>query len=97
MEACHQNGCRADARLVNLRWDTHKGNMGDMRRHGTSPAGERHGHAKLTWASVADIRRRYSEGKAGTGPRVTHDELAGVYGVSRSVITNLVNGRAWAA
>lgn len=34
-EACHNNGDRSDARLVNLRWDNHSGNMYDRRAHGT--------------------------------------------------------------
>lgn len=35
MEACHNNGDRGDARLENLRWDTHSNNQYDRRRHGT--------------------------------------------------------------
>lgn len=35
MEGCHNNGIRDDARLVNLRWDTHSANEYDRRRHGT--------------------------------------------------------------
>lgn len=35
MEACHNNGNRADARLENLRWDTPSNNHLDKRRHGT--------------------------------------------------------------
>lgn len=34
-EVCHGNGNRRDARLVNLRWDTHSANMFDRRRDGT--------------------------------------------------------------
>lgn len=96
-EGCHNNGQRADSTLGNLRWDTHAANMADMRLHGTSPAGERHGQAKLTWAAVKDIRSRYAAGRSGTGPRVTQDELALAYGVCRSRISYLVTGRAWAA
>jgi hypothetical protein len=96
-EGCHNNGQAADCMLGNLRWDTHGANMADMVRHGTRPAGERHGQAKLTWAAVKDIRSRYAAGKSGTGPRVTQDDLALAYGVSRSRISYLVTGRAWAA
>lgn len=35
MEGCHNNGDRTDARLQNLRWDTHQNNMLDMQEHGT--------------------------------------------------------------
>src|SRR5690606_32995059 len=34
-EACHANGDRTDARLANLRWDTHSANVQDTLRHGT--------------------------------------------------------------
>lgn len=35
MESCHNNGDSADARLVNLRWDTRSENNRDRVRHGT--------------------------------------------------------------
>lgn len=35
MEACHNNGVRADASLTNLRWDTPSNNQLDRRKHGT--------------------------------------------------------------
>lgn len=35
MEGCHNNGNRTDARLGNLRWDTHRNNQLDRRAHGT--------------------------------------------------------------
>lgn len=35
MEACHNNGVRADASLTNLRWDTPSSNQFDRRIHGT--------------------------------------------------------------
>jgi len=34
-EVCHSNGDRSDARLGNLRWDTHSANMCDRRKDGT--------------------------------------------------------------
>lgn len=35
MEACHNNGDRADARVENLRWDSRSSNQKDRRKHGT--------------------------------------------------------------
>lgn len=35
MEACHEDGDRANNRLANLRWDTRSGNRHDSVRHGT--------------------------------------------------------------
>lgn len=96
-EGCHNNGQAADCTLGNLRWDTHAANMADMVRHGTSPAGERHGNAKLTQAAVTEIRSQYAAGRAGAGPRLTHDHLAEMYGVSRTCVTLAIGGRHWRA
>src|SRR2546426_680030 len=43
MEACHENGNGLDNRISNLRWDTHKNNLADKKRHGTEQIGERNG------------------------------------------------------
>jgi hypothetical protein len=42
MECCHNNGIAWDNRIENLRWDTHKNNNADRKRHGTYPTGENH-------------------------------------------------------
>lgn len=97
MEGCHNNGDEGDARLSNLRWDTHQSNMADTVEHGTHWYGERHGNSKLTYAAVAEIRERYAAGVAGRGPRITHGALAAEYGISPSSITMIINRKAWAA
>ncbi len=33
MESCHNNSIRADDRLENLRWDTHKNNCADRKKY----------------------------------------------------------------
>jgi hypothetical protein len=63
MEACHNNGIRADNRPTNLRWDTRKNNHADKKLHGTQQCGERSGNAKLTNAQVIEIRRRRKSGE----------------------------------
>jgi NUMOD4 motif/HNH endonuclease len=97
MMACHANGNPGDPGAANLRWDTAAGNMRDQYRHGTRARGMRHGHAKLDDEAVTEIRRRYAAGVAGTGPPVTHRQLARVYGVVPSHVTNIINHRARAA
>lgn len=62
MEACHNNGNPSDNRLSNIRWDTHKNNEDDKRRHGTNDRSNRthcpQGHELTVWnRSKADIRR----------------------------------------
>lgn len=44
---------------------------------------------KLNFEIAQEIRKKYSVGD------VTHKELGDMYGVSRSVITNLIGGRIW--
>lgn len=53
------------------------------------PRGEEHYAAKLTEASVADIRARVKAGG------ITQRTLAQEYGVSEFTISNIVHGRKW--
>lgn len=55
-ECCHNDGNSANNHISNLRWDTHKSNMLDRIKHGTSNRGERCGKAKLTLEQVRQIR-----------------------------------------
>lgn len=42
MECCHNNGIASDNRIENLRWDTHKNNNADRKKHGSYPSGKNH-------------------------------------------------------
>lgn len=88
MEACHGNGIRDDARLVNLRWDTRRNNALDKRIHGTDPQGEKNPTSKLTESDVAEIRSLVAAGQ-------THREVAGLFCVRRHTVTQIVNGVRW--
>jgi hypothetical protein len=52
MEACHGPGGRADNRLVNLRWDTHRENIWDSIIAGTHPCSK-------AWPSTAAVLRSW--------------------------------------
>lgn len=54
--ACHGDGNSANNRLDNLRWDTQKANVEDMRKHGTLRNGERSHFARITEETVLKIR-----------------------------------------
>jgi DNA-binding CsgD family transcriptional regulator len=45
---CHEDGSRNNNHFTNLRWDTSKGNVDDMQKHGTHASSNRtecpHGH-----------------------------------------------------
>lgn len=55
-EACHNDGCRSNNALTNLRWDTRSGNHADKAAHGTAPRGTNHPFVKLTAAQILAIR-----------------------------------------
>lgn len=88
LEACHNNGKATDNHLTNLRWDDHQSNMDDCRAHNTVPEGERNAHAKLTNEQVIEIRRLHAQG-------MLHRDIGKIYSMSRTNITNIVNGKIW--
>jgi len=89
-EVCHTDGDSTNNRPENLRYDTRKGNVADMVKHGRLVRGSRHPNAKLTEADVVEIRRAYAD------RRSTQAELAARYGVSQNVISRIVRWRMWA-
>jgi len=56
MECSHLDGKPANNHLENLRWTTHKENMRDMIRHGTTTAGE-----KNVWSRLTDAEAKGAE------------------------------------
>ena len=87
--ACHNNGDPSDDRAVNLRWDTHSGNMGDRGKHGTLARGERNGKAKLNASDVQEIRRHLAQGG------MTYSEIAEPFEVTGDAIRAIRSGKSW--
>jgi hypothetical protein len=85
MQACHNDGNRANNRTDNLRWDTSKHNHADRIGHGTAPVGENNGRSKLSAAQVVCIR-------GDTRPRYV---VAAEYGVTPSLISQIITRRIW--
>lgn len=71
-----------------LRTGSDSDNLKDAHARGrrVGSYGERHHQAKLTDAQVAEIRIAVSAGK-------THQAVADCFGVSRTNVTNIVNGK----
>jgi hypothetical protein len=86
-EAAHLDGVRTNCRADNLQWVGKVQNHFHMRAHGTHPAGERHGAAKLTAAQVREIRSAH-------GWRI-NAELGRKYGVNPSTIGSIRCGKTW--
>lgn len=87
MLVLHDNGNSLNCDESNRYYGTHKQNMDDRIRHGTSNRGERHGLAKLTDAQAADIKIRYAPGHA--------KALADEFKVSISTVRRIVRGATW--
>ena len=85
MEACHNDGNRANNWLNNLRWDTRKENHADKKKHGTWQGGENSGTSKLTDELVRYIRTSTK----------THNQLANEIGVHKSCIEKVRYGETW--
>lgn len=86
----HINGKRNDNALTNIAWSTVRENKKDADRHGTTPKGSLHWKTTLTEKQVVNIRNRVKRGKRGVFAR-----LADKYGVSLSVISNIVHRVRW--
>lgn len=85
----HFDGDKVNNAAGNLRWASVKENHSDKIRHGTDNRGSRHNMARLTDASVREIRRRYACGG------VTQRALGVEFGVAHNTISVVVNHVAW--
>jgi hypothetical protein len=89
-QCCHGPRGRLCHDLSNLCWGTSEDNHGrDRLRDGTDNRGERNGRAKLTKQIVLNVRRDYTAGLA------TMQQLADNYGVTKILISKIVNRKLW--
>lgn len=88
MDACHNDGDRANNALSNLRWDTRSSNHVDKLAHGTMANGEKARVARLTEKEVKEIRARLSLGE-------DQSSLAIYYGVKQPTISDIKSRRTW--
>lgn len=88
-EGCHGIGGPLDNSIKNLRWGTRRENASDKIPHGTLCCGTLHPASKLSLQEIDDIRNRYAKGG------IYQYELGEEYGVHQSVISEIVNYKAW--
>ncbi len=86
----HINGVKSDNRVQNLEWLSKSENSSHGRRTGLIPdrLGESHGMAKLTEATVLQIRSR-------SVARESRTSLAKEYGVALSTISLIALNKTW--
>ena len=103
-EICHTCHTRACVNPSHLYEGTHKTNAADMMRDGTRYQvlrhqmlrGEQHPRAKLTEAQVQEIRQIYTPAPRGARHATMSQRiLAKRYGISRSVIAQILRGDIW--
>lgn len=87
-QACHIDGDRQNDALVNLRWDTQKGNEKDKIRHGTTSRGERNGQAKLTVDKIDEIFSLREQG-------LSQSRIGSIFGVSQTQIGRILRKERW--
>lgn len=85
---CHICDNRICCNPAHLFVGTQNDNLADMTAKGHRPRGDTHVNAKLSAEKVTRIRRFAYKGVSGKA-------LANVFGVSRSVISNVLSGNAW--
>jgi len=84
----HLNGCRADNRLENLTWGTHKENEFDKDRHGTKMRGVKNHQHRLTPPEVIRIRNLLSQG-------FSDKQISKQFQVTATAIRYIRIGRNW--
>jgi hypothetical protein len=87
--AAHRDGNTRNNFVGNLTWKTPKENVADTKIHGTCLWGERANQSKLTWESVASIRKLYTLGW------FNFDDLAMLFSVHRSTVWRIATHRSW--
>lgn len=87
-EIAHLNGDRADNRLANLAYVSHRENEAHKRKHGTNGAGERNSMATMQGWQVAEMR--YLASKS-----VPQGKIAALFDVSHKYVSEVLSGRAW--
>ena len=83
---CHNRLCWRGA---HLRWATRLENVADMELDGTAIRGEARWNSRLTTDEVVAIRIAYAQGD------VLQATLAEQYGVTKSLVGNIIRGRCW--
>jgi len=89
LECCHNDGNASNNKLENLRWDTHKNNVEDQKRHGTLSRGEKIGVSKLKEKDIFTIK------KLRETTDLSYSKIGKIYNVDGSTIYKIVKNKRW--
>lgn len=84
-DICHNDGNASNNHVSNLRYDTHKANVADTKRHGRDPSGERNGQHKLTLEQAVAIKNDVRPQR----------DIANSFGISQQAVSDIKTGRRW--
>lgn len=87
-EVAHEDCDKTNARLSNLRYDTHKGNYADSVRVTNLNRGEKNGQSKLDESRVREIKRRLAAGE-------NKYDLMAEFDIGRRCIERIWWGQRW--
>lgn len=86
---CHNDGVKLHIHHSNLRYDTHKSNTEDLRKHGGGPRGSTAPASKLTEQDIPQIVDLLAT------QRFTQAQIAAMFGVTQRIVWHIANGRTW--
>jgi hypothetical protein len=87
-QVAHNNGCRTDNRVENLRYATPSSNIDDRHRHGRTARGSRNGSAILDEAAARTIKSMKGKGYSAA-------EVAHLACVSTSTVQSIWDNESW--
>lgn len=82
----HNDGCKQNNCLTNLRWGTYADNIADQKLHGTWREGGDHSQAAVSDKDAEEIRKLYAS------ESITQAALAARFGLAPQTVSKIVRG-----